>query len=96
MFWVSSENLTLEQKRDEIKNEKNILDCWMSVWGLGTSAQMLDCILRFVRRYLHYCQNLPYIMSQLCGRDNTGRSPPAPSLLQALSAKPHVHCGFPS
>lgn len=71
MFWVSSENLTFEQKRDEIKNE-NILDCWMSVWGLGTSAQMLDYILMFVRGYLHYCQNLPYIMSQLCGHDNTG------------------------
>ena len=41
-------------------------DCWMSVWGLGTSAQMSDCILMYIRRYLHNCQNLPYIMSQLC------------------------------
>ena len=47
----------LNRGGDEIEHETHTHDRWMSVWGLRTSAQMLDCVSMCVRRYLHYDPN---------------------------------------
>lgn len=71
----------------------NTHDRQMSVWGLRTSAQMLDCRSMYIRGYLHYYQNLPHVMSHLCGHD-TAANLPHPIPHTALSSEAQVHCGF--